>query len=362
MNDVLFRLAGDQAKRADDLLLSLRGRKSAVSPLASPFLDHVERRLGGISAALRLLKADSKTIQAVWDEYKELSYALRNLEWSSVVALERFTEGDAALFRVVERMAAESKLARVPLAVSWSTSHYHLDREGVLYVPNGERGSLLGWPDIYHELSHRQMDTHKDLFHKPISQLLRKYFGDKIEADGANWQIFDGLRKNWAGPDVQRRPDEWLGWYIEVAADMLATYVCGVAYASSHVRLSWNFNKHPFNCDASHPADAARFDAILSMLEAIGMDASEARADWDNFVKLTRSKEPKDYGEAHPSAVIEQIRDAVLDGCKQSGVIGYPHAGGDDVSRSLNAAWEHFRSDDSQYVDWEERELKRLLG
>jgi hypothetical protein len=364
MNDVLFKLASDQAKRADDLLLSLRGRKSAVSSVASLFLDHVARRLGEIGEALRLLKPGSKAIQSAWEEYSELSYSLRNLEFSSVVAFVRFTEGDAALFRVVERMAAESKLARVPLAVGWSTSHYHLDKEGVLYVPRGERASLLGWSDIYHELSHRQMDARPDLFHDPVVQLIRKYFGDKIGAATTipETTVLSNFRSNWSGPPVLRRKDERLGWYIEVVSDLLAAYVCGPAYASSHVRLSWNFNIDPFSCNASHPADAARFNAIMSMLIAIGIDASEARSEWDTFVKLTASKEPRDYVEAHPPEVIEQIRDAVLDGCQRSGVIEYSHAGADDVCRILNAAWQRFRNDDPQYAAWEEQELKRLLG
>ena len=82
--------------------------------------------------------------------------------------------------------------------------------------------------------------------------------------------IDEATRLGWSASaidELRRLRSLWLGdWIVEFTCDLLATFATSLSYAWSNLRLCARMSTDVFGTVRSHPADAARTQAILEML------------------------------------------------------------------------------------------------
>lgn len=249
-----------------------------------------------------------------------------------------------------------------PLVCGFSTNYYWtFGIFGLVCVPSGEGLTLLGLPDLCHELGHiLHLHREPQLMGDFIRELLAYVDQEKRRAALAqrpqSYQaLFDPLLDHWR--------DKWL---LEFVADMVATYLLGPAYGWQHVRLCATTGQPAYRPvlgeAADHPANEARLRGALAVLERAGANEAGARVLtlWHAYVSVVGECKPADYDVCYPPALIQSLARRVVDGCAALGIRRFDDlatagggAGGTDVAQLLGEAWMRFITDPPAYAQWE---------
>lgn len=292
------------------------------------------------------------------------------LETSGFAALNRATEDDTYLNKLVEKIVAEIHYPLVPPVVtSLSQEYFYIwPRINLLCVPLGEANALLHLPDLYHELAHPLTERMYEPRLKPFQGGLKQSLvlvQSYIDAE------HDRERRG-RGPESFRvYLDTWWkswneSWIIEFFCDLFATYTLGLAYVWSHLHLCAKQGTQAFDVprytSSSHPADHARLMVMIHGLRFMGF-ATEAQiieAKWKTFLAVANYEETPEYRRCYPETIIARIAEiGYVAVAKMGCMVAHASLNG-TVGATLNEAWTTFWNDPTAYPDWETDAINRL--
>lgn len=278
----------------------------------------------------------------------------------AVPSLERFHPDDRRLTGLVSRLITEAAIpVPDPVVVASSTQYYWtLPYFALVSVPAGEAASLLGLPDLAHELGHLLVVLHGPALLAVAEQIVADYFAAAIATAQAQ-----------AAPhtaDLVTAAFQWSDeWLTELACDVVGTYVFGCAFALQHVRLCAFFGNPLWSPSlgesAVHPADESRLRVAVAVLRAMGDEAGAAAAEdaWAAFAAASPEPKPAGYDICYPPTLVKDVAEALQDACRQLGLHGCP----DDPTKLAGLvaeAWRKFQADPTTYGAWEDTALGQL--
>jgi len=302
--------------------------------------------------------------------YKRWSELAMLVESYPLPFVERFADPDRRLTRLARRLTQQVAWPHAPpLVAAFSTQYYWtLAAFDLVCTPAAETMTLLGLPDLCHELGHILLLRDEVVLLGDFLQELISYVDAEQRRVAAQQRpreymaLYDHLFVQWR--------DRWLREFV---SDMVATFLVGPAFGWQHVRLCAGQSQSAFHPTlgegAEHPADEARLRGIVAVLAVMGQgDAGTAVADlWQHFLRVKGEPVAPDYGVCYPPTLLESLAGRVVAGCRTLGLRGFDAAGdpADDVVALINEAWRRFLSDPAAFAAWESLridELWRALG
>lgn len=281
--------------------------------------------------------------------------------------IQRYAGPDRWLTRLCRRLAEQVGWPlSLPLVAAFSSQYYWAMPDfNLICAPATEGRTLLGLPDLCHELGHLLLWHHQATLTGEFVHELAAYI------EGEQRRVAAQQRP----PEYRRLYDllfaQWYdAWLREFVADMIATYLVGPAFGWQHVRLCAGRGHsayHPALGEAAeHPADEARLRGVLAALELLGAPAAAARigALWREYVAVSGETAPADYELCYPQLLLASLARHTVEGCQALGLRSFgvsrdPPAP-DDLPALLGEAWERFLADPQSYADWEHERLQAL--
>jgi len=377
MNDFLRGLFYDLMHRCQMLCALLEDREH--HPDVTGYVTQILDWIAQIEGEIVELTADPtlgtpRLLANNLRDYRLRAQLIKLLEWFPVPAVLRYGPSDHYFFALMSQAAKQIRYPfPVPIVSALSKDYYwsHPDFN-LLGVPALEEYSLLGLPDLFHELGHVVIHQRRD-------DLLGR-FEEKLKAHFAT----EGQRvRNKQQPPqykviLERVQEQWIdAWMAEFASDMIATYLVGPAYGWANLRLCSSslsdniFRPGPDDVETIHPSDDARLWGIVKMLDRLRLetDARQIEQRWNDYVALTGHHTPPDYEFCYPMALLENLAQSVVRGCAGLRLKAFtkqtPTSGNINIPILLNDAWKEFLAQPDEYPQWEENrlaELRRSLG
>lgn len=310
--------------------------------------------------------------EQVWfRSFRRIVDDLDHLESSGIAAIHRRHDDDIIMSRIVDRIVGEITYPLPPPTVSCLSQVYFAIDVGLnlLCVPLVESRFLLHLPDIFHELGHPLLTEVDNPAVELFQQARNAAIGEALT------YLDDELQK------ARRRSKQplsvidrlgiwqysWIKWWAnEFFCDLFAVFTLGPAFAWSHLHLCAKRGDDPYNiplrASTTHPADAARMEALLHGLSLIGFDKEAGRIEerWNEFVSFTSVERQPEYRHCFPKHLIQTIVNLALNGTQQLGCRIATSNSGAEVRDMLNDAWKQFWRDPSNYVKWEQMAVDEL--
>ncbi len=303
-----------------------------------------------------------------YQDYQRLVRQVLAVESYSLPVVLRFNPDDAYMTALCDLLMQQSQVSLPPpIVATFSTEYYWiLGQFNLICTSALECHSLLGLPDLYHEVAHLLIIKNLSAFVADFLAELRQYVEQEkrravMEQRGRDPDDYDTLYVQW---------EEY--WVIEFTADMVATYLVGEAYGWQHLRLCSRMGEALYSPslgeEASHPADEARLRGIVTMLGQIGYPeaAEEIQFSWETYVQHLGDTptSPGDYQSCYPEALMTLLARHVQRACETLGLRKATGASPDDetiiLSHLINTAWKLFMQDASGYTLWEKSQVDQL--
>jgi hypothetical protein len=300
--------------------------------------------------------------------YRRLKQSLLILESFALPFVERFDETDRRLTRLCRRLIEQVRWPLPPpLMTAFSSQGYWVPAAAdLISAPATETMSLLGLPDMCHELGH----------------LLWRHHSGALTGDFVN-EVRDYIRSQIHRVQVEQRPPErkadfekvsvlWQGkWLQEFVADMVAVYLTGPAFGRQNVLICAETDRNVFTPGlgevSTHPADAARHAGVLAVLRLLHDEEGAERVgrDWDEYLALSGDTDQKQYAGCYPDHLIDSLAAKVVSGCQILKIRPFTDAptgtGSEtDVVASIREAWDRLLHDPATYRAWEQERLAFL--
>lgn len=298
--------------------------------------------------------------------YRRNAETVAMVESFVVPVVERFSREDRFLTRLTSKLADEVGWPCVrPVVMAFSSNYYWIfTGYNVIGVPAGEARTLLGLPDLCHELGHQLYQLFGPWLAKVFGAKVDEYTAAQIERALAEQQpaTADALEK------VRLR---WMSsWHMEMICDMVATYLVGPAFGGQHVRLAaGRATGQAFSPglgeNAVHPADEARLRGIVTVLVMLGADqeAEQIRQAWADYLRMSGEVEPSQYALCYPQELIEDLARIVVETCRQGGIRSFAEltlVDDGSVQAAIVESWRRFLEDPIAHTDWEGERLRAL--
>jgi hypothetical protein len=298
--------------------------------------------------------------------YRRLAEEASVVEAFALPCLERFSEDDRRLTRLCRELTTHAQWPLPPPLVSALSTQYYWTYApyNVVGVPAAESRTLLGLPDLCHELAHH--------LHLRFEKELQGDFADEVVVyfDGEKRRVALLQRPASIEADLERLMARWLdSWMAEFVSDIVATYLVGPAYCGQHIRLSAGRESsgvfYPsLGEDAQHPAEDARFRVMATTIELLGDqdEAAALRALWQKYKAVGGEAPPADYEASYPGPLLDLLARRVIEGCRALSVRAFVDMSDSptDIPHLLIDAWHRFRTDPESYPDWERSRIAEL--
>lgn len=292
--------------------------------------------------------------------YKRWYERVALAEYYPLPFIERYGEHDRRLTQFCRRAAGEiGWTLPVPLVAAFSHQYFWTNPFfSLVNIPAVEGTSLLGMPDLFHELGHiLLLHNHRDLLGDFLNEVALYIDSERARVDAA--QRPPEYREKYDLLFVQWREE----WVWEFASDMIATYIVGDAFGWQHLRLCASLSHPPYFPTlgevAEHPADSARLSGVIAALRELDQSTDSLNKAWDDYMAVLGEARPPDYDLCYPESLLQSLARRVVGGCSSLGL----KAIGDDQStivRLIGEAWERFRSAPEEYERWERDALLRV--
>jgi hypothetical protein len=246
-----------------------------------------------------------------------------------------------------------------------SASYYEsVARVALVRVPAAEDCSLLGLPDLLHEVGHWIYYRYLADFNDFATSLVDPFFAAQAI------QLPTGIAAQPHAEKMGFLSEQWHGpWLREFASDLFSTWVIGAPYALQHVRLCFSRSANPFADQGSHPADAARFAAIRALLVRCGpagaAELAIAEPPWSAYVAHLSAAgvaEGADYATRYPVTLIDALAEVADDVFAATGVRRFDGAAcaDPDLPNLMRQSWVAFTGNVAGYEQWERNALANL--
>jgi hypothetical protein len=296
--------------------------------------------------------------------YKRLHEGVDFVESYPLPFVERYSERDRRLTHLCQRLAVQIQWPLpTPLIGAFSTQYYWTFAPfSVICVPAVESETLLGLPDLCHELGHLLLTRYEgELVGDFVTELAQYIAG--LQRRAVTQQL---------PPDYRRLYDHLFAawrdaWLWEFVSDMVATYLVGPAFAWQHLRLcaagSRSVHYPALGESAEHPADEARLRGVLAALQEMRAvpGAQRVNALWTSYLAIDGIVEPPEYAVCYPQVLIDSLARRVIEGCRTLDLVRFDHAPQSARDTAITVlfqdAWERFLADPVAFASWEDGRL-----
>ncbi len=279
-------------------------------------------------------------------EYNRIYDHFCLIESSPYQAILRFNEKDKILNQLVSRIYCEiqeMEVLDVPYISTlgdseeyfWANPFYNL-----IGIPYGLALDMLNLPDLYHEIGHLIFQNYRnDLSEKFITDQVMPYSEELIsiaQDDGMDEDYIESLREV---------PLDWENrWIEEYICDLIGTYLVGVAYGWTNLKMCVSSSKNDelYKDGEVHPPDTSRMDMVFSMLDILGEDYTELQKEWNNLLTAVNNSKPDDYSIRFPHSLFFLLAIHVRKECEEIGLRSFKEQANvfeKPVSEWLNDAW-----------------------
>lgn len=364
----------------EDLEERARFLKSKIKPgLArcnATLMKICRERLDAAAAEARVLRGDPEWLRPAvaasrFRAFRKLVSELDELEYTAVQVLLRWKdEEDGRANQLVDRIASEIRFPLpTPVVACQSREYYrYLPDLDLLLIPPAEGAFLLHLPDLYHELAHPLLLEDNNPNVEPLHQAFMNLWSEaqthihgELERENRRRRTPDAFRFYLDG---WRK--SWRSWLTEFICDAFAAHTLGPAYAWAHFHLTAKRGADPYQvplaATSSHPADAARLEAVLAILIATGWsnEACAIRRKWNAMVDLGGFRSTPEYERCFPLKILESIASTSSAALAQMGCPASDSTQSTTVGAALNQAWDTFWFDPSSYAKWQRHQAVTL--
>lgn len=307
--------------------------------------------------------------------YRRAIEDLDLIESVVVAALNRWRHQDHRMNQLAGEIAKEIRFPLSTPIVSCTSPwrhYFHTYTDWSLIVtPLAEGQFLLHLPDLYHEFAHALLDNDADprldgfqgAFKDALTQVWRYTAGEAAKEERKNGPQAEAYQRY-----IRTWEVSWTDWMTEFFCDLYATYMVGPAFAWAHYHLCAGSGTNPYRVpllrESTHPADAARMDAMLMALGLMGFEAEriEIGSRWNDLLKMDNVQPNPEYERCFPKSTLLAVAEQALRGVRALGCdIAQPGAPR-PIAAILNEAWLQFWTHPDDYVAWETSAAERLLG
>lgn len=305
-------------------------------------------------------------------KFRRLVEELDLIESTALTALNRASDDDLILTRLVADICREVKYPLLPPVVTATSQQYFgiYSTYKLMMVPLTEGHFLLHLPDIFHELAHPLLapDNRNDPRIEPFRTALLSLIADvSLHFESEIATVKRGRSPAQLAALLARAELAWAGaWGVEFFCDVFATCTVGPAFAWSHLHLhskrgavAYSF---PRGNGASHPADDARMQVILATLRRTGF-AAEAIAvsqRWAELVGVSEPSPPPEFRRCYPPVLLEICVARAVEATEALGCEFASPAMLGKIKRTLNDAWKAVWERPAGYLEWEREAVVRL--
>ncbi len=367
VNTFILGLLVDLDHRCERFQKTLQEHQAHADVIS--FRERISDNLHDIRERVAAAKlSDGLQHQELWTEalldYQDLTREVALIEQFALPVILRYDERDREFADIVDRLITETNTPRdlLPTVTVMSEQYYWTQPEfKVIAIPVGDIRGLLGWPDFLHELGHIFLLYWRN-FLGSFSTFVKQYFKSRRD------QLADIGASPYDSRMLFVAENYWRDqWQIELAADLIATFLCGPSFVWQHMRLMVNHGSDPFfptiGQTADHPADQCRFDCMLEMLDKLGDSSIEAlKSRWSEILALSLNDErPQGHETYYPAEVVKAIAAKVFESCQEKGLVAYNcHGNAFTVVGLVNQAWQQFTQDPEAFSTWEKQAYKDL--
>jgi len=379
MNDIngfLIGLISDLLTRCSRLIELI-----AESPLqddVAQYAQEMQSRLKVLRQQISILNNSDMTRETVlfrqaYEEYQDFSREVAMVEQFAIPVMLRYDDRARYASRLIKSLMTEIGCPPefAPIASATSSQYYWAKPElHIISMPAGDLGGVLGWPDLLHEIAHILLKTWPD-FLKAFAPIVRNHFKRKRQ-DIAD--IGGGEHDNrWLlNAQMKWGQREEATWQIEMAANLIATFVGGPSFGWQHLRLFINHSNTPFFPSPGdplmeHPADQAQLDGILMMLSLLNLEQERRDIEkrWSEILSVSGySQSPQGFDLYYPPEILTGITQTVFDSCQAHKLVAFTDRQPDASHwiTLIDQAWRRFNSTPGEYSQWEAEALSRVDG
>jgi hypothetical protein len=318
---------------------------------------------------------DEQITRYVHRRYQEYHRELEWYEQYGIAVLNVECADFGYLNKLISRILRESNIPlNIPAVASFSNEYYFFaPGVKVIFIPPAESRFLLHMADLYHELGHYVSSMRQEL---QLANIGRGY-SQCLEAIKLHYvkivsrRIIESRQADLIANTIAIH-DRWKSkWFEEIFCDLFAAYLVGPAYAWSHVHLIMKKNEgirvFAFNPRklSTHPADEARFRAVLLALKEQGFDVSAIEKKWHEFFLPNGEDGDEPYYEAFPDELLQELTNHTLDAFRQTCLVGckpqdLENTSVTSVVSTLNRCWAEFWVSPHTFRDYESTEVEQL--
>jgi len=346
----------------------------SLAERCSRMIDEICIRLSDLQ--LDLKERSSDDIIDIYRLFRANLRDLEDIEKYGITALYHETKELEFLNKLIFKIHQEINLPLNPPAIACISTRYFFyhSKVNIIFSPIGESSFLLHLSDIFHEIGHHVISNKSN-----ISKLhpLNKKFKEVIEYISDYYlNLYIQKIRETCPEDIPQMIKEihsqWkFDWINEIFSDLFALFTLGPAYAWSHLHLTakkttnvYEFNPREFQ---THPADYARFRALIIGLGILGYDSELAliQSKWNTLPYCSIFQPSPEYFFAFPEEILQKVTEEFLESlqdCKFKIVRpnDLKNKSQNEIVRVLNLAWEKFWNNSASYRDWEE-EITSIL-
>lgn len=299
-------------------------------------------------------------------EFNELNEFFQNIELYRFEVIENYGEPEIYFNKKIVRIYDEIRHLSVPpiiTTISNSENYYWAEPIfEIIALPYGEENNLLNLPDLFHEIGHLICKQYPNIVKPNFNPALTQYFNSEID------RSYDEKTHEHYVPFLQKKLKRWEEYWIEeFTCDMIATYLCGAAFAWANMKMSAlsNGSNAIFYDSPQHPSDESRMRAVFLMLDKMGHqeECKRIKASWQQFLAHTNNPKHPDYKYIFPDALLQNLTDIVFDYCKGIDLATYDEQIANHqnpISKIINDCWQNLLNDPHNFERLQKEMIESL--
>lgn len=284
------------------------------------------------------------------------------------LAIKNYGDAEAFFYRLITKIYKEHRITSLPPIVSTISNHdyyyWAVPMFEIIAIPSGEENSLLNLPDLYHEIGHLLYSMYQGRSCELSGVEIEKHFKKEIGS------LKDRRQYEHFGAKVERAKYLWqVSWLEEFSCDLAGTYMTGVAYGWTNLKLisADHGSSKIFDYSDTHPANEARMRIIILMLEKLGLhdEKRDIESAWQVFMRDTEIFRPPVYRMLFPDKLLKLIIDEFFDFYDNADLAPCTELTGTEdtpIADLLNEAWTNAQAHPETFNRYETNAVNGLYN